>query len=77
MDAVERRPCYVKLFKDNRYVWLHCMDLKRRFELTVKSFPLLKVQLVYSHFSFMWVLSERRLVMFPDLDDVIPKYLQE
>ena len=67
MDAVERRPCDVKLFKDNRYVWLHCIDLESRFELTVKSFPLLKVKLVYGHFS------ERRLVMLPDSDDVMSK----
>ena len=73
MDAVERRPCDVKLFKDNRYVWLHCIDLESRFELTVKSFPLLKVKLVYGHFSFMWDLSERRLVMLPDSDDVMSK----
>ena len=73
MDAVERRPCDVKLFKDNRYVWLHCTDLESRFELTVKSFPLLKVKLVYDHFSFMWDLSERRLVMLPDSDDAMSK----
>ena len=73
MDTVERRPCNVKLFKDNRYVWLHCINLESRFDLTVKSFPLLKVKLVYSHFSFMWDLSERRLVMFPDSDDVMSK----
>ena len=57
--------------QDNRYVWLHCIDLESRFELTVKSFPLLKVKLVYGHFSFMWDLSERRLVMLPDSDDVM------
>ena len=73
MDAVERRPCDRKLFKDNRYVWLHCIDLESRFELTVKSFLLLKVKLVYGHFSFMWDLSKRRLVMFPDPDDVMSK----
>ena len=59
----------MKLFKDNRYVWLHCIDLESRFELTVKSFPLLKVKLVYGHFSFTC----RRLVMFPDSDDVMSK----
>ena len=63
----------MKLFKDNRYVWLHCIDLESRFELTVKSFPLLKIKLVYGHFSSMWDLWEPRLVMFPDLDDVMSK----
>ena len=73
MDVMERRPCDVKLFKDNRSLWLYCIDLESRFELTVKSFPLLKVKFVNGHFSFMWDLSERRLVMFPDSDDVISK----
>ena len=74
MDAVAKRSCDVKLFKENRYVWLHCLDLESKFELTVKSFPLLKLKFVFGHFSFTRDLSEQRLVMFPDSNEVFAKF---
>ena len=56
------------------FLWLHCIDLESRFELTVKSFPLLKLKFVYGHFSFMRNLSEQRLVVFLDSNDVLMKF---
>ena len=65
MYAIVKGPYNVKIFVENRFLWLHCIDLESRFELTVKSFPLLKLKFVYGHFSFMRNLSEQRLVVFP------------
>ena len=72
--AIVKGPYNVKIFVENRFLWLHCIDLESRFELTVKSFPLLKLKFVYGHFSFMRNLSEQRLVVFLDSNDVLMKF---
>lgn len=42
------------------------VDLDGRFQLTVKSFPILNLKCVYGHVSFPSDLLERRLVALPD-----------
>lgn len=73
MDAVVKAPCDVEIFRKNSLVMIHCLDLNARFELSVKSFPILQLKCIYGHISFMTDLSERRVVVFPDSEVVLSK----
>jgi len=69
-----KRLCDIKIFCQNRFIWVHCLDQNDRFELSVDSFPILKLKCLYRHVCFMMDLSERRLVVFPDCDAVLGKF---
>lgn len=69
-----KRPCDIEIFRQNRFIWVHCLDQNDRFELSVASFPILKLKCLDGHVCFMTDLSERRLVVFPDCDAVLGKF---
>ena len=73
MDAVLKAPCDVEIFRKNSLVMIHCLDLNARFEVSVKSFPVLQLKCIYGHTSFTTDLSERRVVVFPDSEVVLSK----
>ena len=65
--------CDVEIFRKTSLVMIHCLDLNARFEVSVKSFPILQLKCIYGHISFMTDLSERRVVVFPDSEVVLSK----
>ena len=69
-----KAPCDIEIFRQNRFIWVHCLDLSDRFELSLASFPILKLKCLYGHVCFMTDLSERRIVVFPDCDSVLGKF---
>lgn len=69
-----KTPCDIEIFRQNRFIWVHCLDQNDRFELSVASFPILKLKCLYGHVCFMTDLSERRLVIFSDCVDVVGKF---
>ena len=59
-----KAPCDIEIFRQNRFIWVHCLDLSDRFELSLASFPILKLKCLYGHVCFMTDLSERRIHSF-------------
>ena len=74
MDAVAKRQCDIKFLRQNPLLYVHCIDQKTKFQLTVAGFPILKVNTVYGHVSLVKDLSERRLVVFPDSAMLLAKF---
>jgi len=69
-----KTPCEIEIFRQNRFIWVHCINQNDRFELSVPSFPILKLKCLYGHVCFMTDLSEQRLVIFRDCDAVVGKF---
>lgn len=69
-----KTPCDIEIFRQNRFIWVHCLDQNDRFELSVASFPILKLKCLYGHVCSMTDLSERQLVIFPDCAAVVGKF---
>ena len=74
MDAVAITPCDVEYLRQNRLLMIHCLDLSDRFQVKVKSFPVLALNCIYGHISFLSELAERRVVVFPDGVDTHTKF---
>lgn len=68
-----KTPCDIEIFRQNRFIWVHCLDQNDRFELSGANFPILKLKCLYGHVCFMTDLSERRLVISPDCAAVVGK----
>ena len=57
-------PCNTEIFHQISVVVVHCLDLDTKFELTVRSVPVLKLKCLYRHICFPVDLCEQRLVVF-------------
>ena len=73
-DTVVKAPCDIKIFHQNPFIWVHCLDLNNRFELSLASFPILKLKCLYGHVCFTMDLSEWGIVIFPNCEGVLQKF---
>lgn len=76
MNAIKEQASQADIFVENQLILVHCVDRTYTFDLTVPSLPFLSISVIYCHFSFENLPSERRMMILPNDAGLLEQFSQ-